>query len=634
MKLRSIPWVATITVCVLVLTLLIYWPGLSGPFVLDDLQNIVRPYVADPDLTAILYNITHNNSGIFGRSVSILSFIVTEMQFGNEAWGYKFHNLLLHLGCGLLLFRLLYLILPLLEQRERLPRDVVVAGVVCSFWLLHPLLVSTVLYAVQRMTQLGALFSLLALLAYVDARLTVRATFRYWLCGWVLFPLSLLLALLSKETGILIPVYILVFEVLVFRVSLPRLRQSPHVLWWLVVFVGLPLLLGSLYVFTHFGELTDYSGRTFTLPERLLTQIHAVFFYARLILLPRVRAMGLFHDDFPVAMAPDLTTVLLMGVLLLVLALAWYLRRRLPVLAFGLCWFFASHLLESTFLPLELVFEHRNYLAALGLLLPPLYYLIQTTELAKLRWVTALFFLVLLLQTGSRVQEWSNEGVLLTVAVGDHPASPRARTTLANYLFEHEQMEAGVTQLQAVQELSPDNAGPFLHELVIACGSGERNAELLEQSASRLRSFPVSVYTLNSMENLLTAIGQKKCTAVTHEDLDNLINAGLAQPGIEANPENYGYLKRFAGIHALQKGQYAQGVIALREAQEYTGYVTILRELIRYQIALERLDDAADTLAYLEQLNAESFGIETYLVEQMKAELDVARTKASVTAEE
>ena len=53
----------------------------------------------------------------------------------------------------------------------------------------------------------------------------------------------------------------------------------------------------------------------------------------------------------------------------LLVAAAFALRHRLPMFSLGLFWFLGAHLLTSSVLPLELVFEHRNYFALLGVLL-------------------------------------------------------------------------------------------------------------------------------------------------------------------------------------------------------------------------------------------------------------------------
>ena len=91
----------------LLATFLIYQGGLDGPFLLDDYANIEAAYVSDFDLDRIYYEITHNRSGTLGRPISILSLLFSGIVHGPEAWGYKFHNLIIHMINGLLIFWLL-----------------------------------------------------------------------------------------------------------------------------------------------------------------------------------------------------------------------------------------------------------------------------------------------------------------------------------------------------------------------------------------------------------------------------------------------------------------------------------------------------------------------------------------------
>ncbi len=91
-----------------------------------------------------------------------------------------------------------------------------------------------------------------------------------------------------------------------------------------------------------------------------------------MILLPRLEAFGLYHDDIALShgfLDPWTTFPALVGLAGL-LWLAWWSRRRAPLLSFGIAWFFIGHALESTFLPLEIAHEHRNYVPLFGILLP------------------------------------------------------------------------------------------------------------------------------------------------------------------------------------------------------------------------------------------------------------------------
>ncbi|MEY4641708.1 MAG: hypothetical protein RLZZ227_1702 [Pseudomonadota bacterium] len=631
-SLHSTRWLTGVTIAVLLLTLVVYWPGLKGAFVLDDQPNIVKSYIPDPDAAAVLYSITHNPSGLLGRSVSIASFVLTGLQYGLDPWGYKFHNLLIHLACGVLLFRLLFRLLQQVDlpRESRLP--LVVAGIVTALWLLHPLQVSTVLYVVQRMTQLAVLFTLLALLAYLEARMAAGRSRRYWVFGWLIFPLCLVLAMLSKEIGTLIPFYVLIIEFFVFRDSLVRVRQNPQLSAWLLVFVALPLTLGGIYVLTHFAAFTDHSMRTFTLGERLLTQVHVVFFYVRQILLPRVGDMSLFHDDFPITRGLDPATLLLIAALCGVVVLIWLARKRFPVLSLGLAWFLVSHLLESTVFPLEMVFEHRNYLAAAGLLLPPVWYVFKSAEAEALRWALIAYGAVFSLQTFSRVQEWSSEAMMMTVAVLDHPRSQRAHTLYANYLFTRNEIDEALAQLRLAQDLKPQDAGPGLHLLMFNCAAKIRDDAVIARVDDQLRAFPLTPYALNGLESLLGFYNRRICDVMNFEDFERLYAAALAMPDNSPGTMNYGYIRRFQAMLAFMQGKYAQGVIAYREAFENSKHVSVLAELVKYQISFGYLADAEDTLAYVVEVNEANLGIDRYVVQTLRTALAQARQPKAAPA--
>ncbi|MGO4776033.1 tetratricopeptide repeat protein, partial [Lysobacter sp. 2RAB21] len=143
--------------------MLIYSVGLDGPYLFDDTFNLmpVRLWAAGRlDWSEVMFG---NVSGILGRPVSMASFMLSAAIGGATPLDYKVGNLAIHLVCSVVIFRLLQ---RLMAANHRSPDTVTVsAGLLTALWLLHPLHVSTVLYAVQRMAQLSTLFVLLALLA-------------------------------------------------------------------------------------------------------------------------------------------------------------------------------------------------------------------------------------------------------------------------------------------------------------------------------------------------------------------------------------------------------------------------------------------------------------------------------------
>lgn len=616
----------------LLITALVYAAGLDGGFMLDDGPNILQAYIADPDRYAVLYTMTHNGSGVLGRSMSMLSFVLSGLQYGLEPWGYKYHNVLLHLLTGVLLLCLLLQLLPRLAPGLSQERRVVVATLVALLWLLHPLQVSTVLYIVQRMTQLAALFIVLALLAWLKARQEGIARWQYLLFGWCLFPLCTLLAALSKETGALVPVYVLLIELLVFRTRPATLRAQPRLGLLLSVFVLLPLLAAALVLLLRFDAFTDYSTRTFTLGERLLTQVGVLFFYLRLIFLPRLRDMSLFHDDYPVTASLDLPTALLLGLLLLAVASCWLLRRRAPVAAFGIGWFLVSHLMESTIIPLELVFEHRNYLALAGLLLIPVEFACRRVQLAPGMAGCGVVLVLFALMTATRATEWGNREVFHSMSVIEHPRSPRALNNQINTLIGRGDYDQVVALLQRQIEISPLEAGAHMHLQLVQCEEEARDPVIWGTVERLLRERPVSVYTLNGLQALVALVIDGRCKALQVADMISAVDIALAQEDNQAHAENHASLLRLRALLAFSQAYYAQGYAWMMMSHELSPTSSILAELMRYQIAARRFGDAEETLQLLEQQNVRRFGIEEYQVRAARQMLERGRLEAAALA--
>ncbi|MCA9014255.1 MAG: hypothetical protein KDA77_02880, partial [Planctomycetaceae bacterium] len=200
------------------LTLLVYLPGIKGPFLLDDLVNLQQ--LGDgggiTDLRTALGFVFGNLSGPAGRPVSMLSFLLNARNWPAEVVSFKMTNLLIHVVNGLLIAWLSLLLFRVLKVSES--RAGWSAFAVAACWLLHPLNVSTTLYVVQRMTQLMTLFSLAALIFFVKGRCVLESQpVRAILLMCIgLFPFGLL-AVLSKENGALLLLAIAVLEFTLFN---------------------------------------------------------------------------------------------------------------------------------------------------------------------------------------------------------------------------------------------------------------------------------------------------------------------------------------------------------------------------------------------------------------------------------
>ncbi|SEM92697.1 hypothetical protein SAMN02800694_2167 [Luteibacter sp. UNCMF331Sha3.1] len=424
------------------LTVVIYRGGLHGPFLIDDIPNLdtIQRWVEG---RLNWRSAIDNRSGPLGRSVSMLSFLADAARSGAmDPATFKTTNLLIHIICG----ALSYVFCRQIFRRMEATREVASACAlfVVAWWLFIPLHVSTVLYIVQRMAQLGALFTILALTVYVAIRQRLErgASGRFVLILWTVFPLIVGVGAFAKENAVLAIPLALLTELLCFP-STPASPRPRPVTWFFFLTVAMPGILATAWLATHPAILTSgYQIRPFTLTERILTEPRVLWSYVKTMLLPVGDDMGLFHDTYRLStglFSPWTTAAAIAG-WLAAIGLAIALRKRSPLIALGIGFFLIGHLLESTVVPLEIYFEHRNYLPDLGIL-------IAITGAARELWArhrtpTAGFrqavmlgapslLVIYAVATWIQAGAWGNADTLFAMQESYNPDSPRLQSTLA-----------------------------------------------------------------------------------------------------------------------------------------------------------------------------------------------------------
>ena len=178
-------------------------------------------------------------------------------------------------------------------------------------------------------------------------------------------------AMASKENAVLLPVAIVLMEITFYRdLSRPRVRQR---LWLAAAGVGALALLAGACVFIDgpLAGILNYGSRLFTPAERLLTQPRVIWFYLSQIFWPDPGRLSLVHDVewSRGLLAPWTTLPAVLGIAGLALLGLSQVRKR-PMLSFAVLFFLFNHVIESSLIGLELVYEHRNYLPSLFLFVP------------------------------------------------------------------------------------------------------------------------------------------------------------------------------------------------------------------------------------------------------------------------
>ena len=338
------------------------------PFQFDDRPNITQnPGLQIHILTwDRLERLVQNT---YKESLRIFSSFTLALNYyfgGFNVFGYHLVNFLIHVGTGIILYWFLILTFNLPSLKERYG-DVSyrVALFASLIFISHPVQTESVTYIVQRMTSLGGMFYLLSMVLYVKGRLSSGKGRLFYFVG---LGFSYLFGIFSKENVALLPLFIALYEFFFFQ----NLDLSPKNRKALFSLIGILVILGASG-FILWGEryisvvVEGYRYRTFTMSERVLTQFRVVLYYLTLLMYPHPARLNLDYDFSLSRTVLDPPATLLS--ILIVLGLIGYsfrAARKRPVLSFGILWYFGNLVIESSIFPLEMVFEHRLYLPAIG----------------------------------------------------------------------------------------------------------------------------------------------------------------------------------------------------------------------------------------------------------------------------
>jgi hypothetical protein len=326
------------------------------------------------------------------------------------------------------------------------------------------------------MESLANIFVLLGMLGYLSGRTRMLAALSnnrtYW-AGFLLCVVSLTvptaIGSLAKETAALLPLYSFLIECTLFgfgrysssmkaAAARPGNRDRKVItLFLLVLFI--PFVVGICWLLPNILEPGTWTARGFTLSERLLSEARIVVSYIAWTVLPLPNELSFYHDNFSVStgLLTPVSTLLSVLVISWLLILTAWLRSRRPLITLGILLFFGCQLMTATILPLELIYEHRNYFASFGLVLAIIPLLVPRnstdgvqSRLPIARW-TLLVGLLLL---------WSSETAMSAIAWGEPlklaeslaaraPDSPRAQYELGRtyIIYSHYDPNSPFTKL-------------------------------------------------------------------------------------------------------------------------------------------------------------------------------------------
>ncbi|MBW2064738.1 MAG: hypothetical protein JRJ03_07345 [Deltaproteobacteria bacterium] len=435
----------------IIVIFLIYGNAFDCSWHLDDKPNITdnpRIHLSGlhwQGIKAALYS-DQRNPGVLYRPVAALSFALNYYFGGLDVAGYHLVNIIIHVIASIFLFLFIHNTMHLPSLRGRYGSKGYFIALLSTFlWAIHPIQTQGVTYIVQRMASLAGMFYIMAMYFYLRAR-TASGKMQRIAFGALCIS-AFLLALGSKENAILLPLSLLLFEILLFQDT--RSRALSGNLKTISLLVGITVLVGGGYLFyREEGLLSFFSGyqdRPFTLYQRLLTEPRVLLFYVSQLLYPSPERFSVAHSmEISTSLFHPVTT--LPSILVIIGSIAFLVLRakRMPLISFSFLFFLVNHAVESTILPLELVFEHRNYIPSMMFFIPfamALALALERYEDKKaMKGVFVIFIILVLVGFGSgtyiRNFTWKDPGSLWTDASFKAPDHWRVHHNLGVYFYE------------------------------------------------------------------------------------------------------------------------------------------------------------------------------------------------------
>jgi len=445
----------------------IYLNSFPVPFVFDDYPNIRE----NPAIRLSTINFDDLRAAAFDshdgrRPLAYASFAFNYLVGSYDVKGYHLVNIFIHIANGVLVYFVALILLGKSHRPSdsRAPRELrfrLAALFAAALFITHPVQIQAVTYIVQRMTSMATMFFLLSVLFYLLSRQRENRSGRIAL--WLAALASWLLALGSKEIAATLPAIILIIEYLFFR-DPGRAWPGIHpgaVLLAIAATVGVVFFYLGTEPAATIAE--QYVGRDITPGERVLTELRVVVFYLSLLAFPLPGRLSLEHAfTLSHSLTEPITTLAAAAILVALVLTAMRLGRRHPILSLSIAWFLITLCIESSFIGLELAFEHRLYLPMFAFALTLAYLLSLTPSRHRMITMALGAVLVVALATGTIVRNttWRDPAVLWADAASKNPSSYRARNNLGRVLIAQGKPEQAARQFSEAIRINPQYPEP------------------------------------------------------------------------------------------------------------------------------------------------------------------------------
>jgi len=519
------PVVAVLVIAVVIA--IVYSNCYRVPFTFDDRTSIVENMKnQDPS------NFTSFEGLFHIRYLVDLTFALNCWLWGLKPLWFHVVNVIIHIINAVMIY---FLCLVLLKHLSSLPRPTISLTALFSalIFAAHPLQTQAVTYIVQRYASMVTMFYLASVCFYIKSRLVFRARQRqeiingFFSLPAVLFFLSILcgiLAIWSKANAATLPGAVMLTEYLLFEKTWRYWKKK---LWWF----GLACILWAIFILTMAGLfnkmgvsdslLEDVSSmaRMQTRVSRwryLCTQFNVLAIYLRMLVLPVGQNLDHMYR-FKKGFFDGLTPLAFLLVASLPIT-AIIVRKKHPVVTFGIGWFFITHAIESSIIPIvDAMFEHRMYLPMLGVVLALSYSLtVAAIRSSKRHWrpwipatLAAAVIVAFSAATFARNMVWRDSTRLWSDVIEKSPHNHRAYYNLGLAFSKRGDIVKSASLYKRAIEEKPGFAEAHynLGQLLEGEGDVEKTIALYKKAIS-LNSKYKEAY--NNLANLYRELGRPR----------------------------------------------------------------------------------------------------------------------------
>lgn len=420
-----------IAISLILLTLVLYGETIHYDYVWDDI-----PFIRENELIKDLKNIPYffsngmptKQAPIHYRPLSMFFFLLDHFFWGNNPSGFHLTNIILHTINTVLVYLFL---LSFFESKIAILATLIFAA--------HPVHCDAVAWIMARGDIICGLFIILALISYINKKGIIASLF-------------FVFALLSKEMAVTYPLIALSYSMLVEK----DWKRGVKYALINISILGVYLILRANILEMPFGEKQPFI-------TRLSTSITLMPKYIKMVVFPF--DLSLLYHGLPVYNSLANNSVIISGALIsLIVALAIIAKKKSPLAAFAICFFFIS-LLPVSGLPalidVAMIAERYMYIPMIAVTLLIGEGLNQAVKNNIVRFrnvfVTIMVITTLLaVITYNRKQLWKNEFIFLTKMVEDAPYYHEAKAVLAYHYIQRGELDEAERQLMLALKIKPD----------------------------------------------------------------------------------------------------------------------------------------------------------------------------------